>query len=620
MTAATLERDLLRIVVCGSVDDGKSTLIGRLLGETGSVPEDQLASLAALSRRYGSVGDEIDYALLLDGLESEREQGITIDVAYRYFGTPARSFVVADVPGHEQYTRNMVTGASGAELAVLLVDIQHGLTVQTMRHSRIAALMGIRRVLLAVNKMDLANYSNDAFAELAASYREFAAPLGFEDVVAVPVAARHGDNIVRKSVHMPWHDGPTVLSYLEKVKIERPAAAAPFRFLVQSVQRDGERRGYAGLVSSGSLSRGDEVRVAVSGQISRIDRIGTLDGDLDGAATGHAVTLYLEDERDIGRGDILADPASPPEVADQLAAHVVWLDDNPLLPGRNYWLRIGTQMIPATVTALKHKVDVKSGMTTAGRTLQTHEIGFCNLATTGLVAFDPYAKHRGTGAFILIDRMSAATVGAGVIAFGLRRASNIKHQDFEIDKGARASMKGHRAGVVWFTGLPGAGKSTIMNLVEQRLQARAIHTYALDGDNLRRGLNRDLGFTDVDRVENIRRAGEVAGLMVDAGLLVLCAFVSPFRADRDMARKMVSAGEFIEVFVDTPLQICEDRDPKGLYAKARSGQVAHVTGVDSPYEAPETPELRLLTTEHSAHELANRVLEILEERGIIPRS
>jgi bifunctional enzyme CysN/CysC len=613
------DRDQLHVVACGSVDDGKSTLIGRLLIETGSVTDDQLERLASLSRRYANATDELEYAFLLDGLEAEREQGITIDVAYRYFATPRRAFVVADTPGHEQYTRNMLTGASTADLALLLVDVRNGITTQTKRHARIAALIGIRHVLLVINKMDLVDHAGPAFSGVRDAFLRFAEPLGFAAVEAIPVAARHGDNVAQPSPRMAWYRGRTVLDHLESVET---ASARPqaLRFLVQSVTRaDGDFRGLAGLVASGDVGCGDTLAVSGSGRTVQVERIMTLDGDRENAAAGDAVTLVLAEHADIGRGDILARPDAAPVLTDQFAAHVVWLDEHPLLPSRSYLMRIGTRMVPASVTALRHRIDIETGGKIAGRTLAINDIGVCNLSTATPVALDAYAENRATGAFILIDRDSAATVGAGMVDFSLHRAANVRQQSFVVDKAARARQKGQRPCIVWFTGLPGAGKSTIMNLVEQQLARRGAHTYALDGDNLRRGLNHDLGFTDEDRVENIRRAGEVARLMVDAGLVVLCAFISPFRADRRMVRELVGADEFLEVFVDTPLSECMARDPKGLYAKARAGRARHVTGLDSPYEPPEAPDLHLVTSGTIAEKLADRVVEELEQRSVIGR-
>jgi bifunctional enzyme CysN/CysC len=609
-------RDLLRLVACGSVDDGKSTLIGRLIAETGAVSVDQIEALKQWSRRFGNAGEKFDYALLLDGLEAEREQGITIDVAYRYFSTPRRAFLVADTPGHEQYTRNMASGASNAEVALILVDARNGLTAQTYRHTRIAALLGIRQLLLVVNKMDLVGFAESAFAAIRDDFRAFAATLGLA-ADAVPAVAPDGDNVMRKSARMPWYAGQTLLQWLESVEVAA-RRDAPLRFWVQGVNRpNGDFRGYAGRVTSGAIAAGDQVMVARSGQKTQVTRIVTLDGDLGRAETGSAVTLTLSDQLDVARGDMIVRPDAPPVVTDQFAAHVIWLDEMHLLPGRTYTLRLGTQTEAASVTALKHKVDVTTGAAMATRVLESNEIGFCNLATALPVVLDPYVDNRATGAFVLVDRISARTVAAGMVAFALRRAGNIRQQRFRVDKILRAHMKAQRPCILWFTGLPGAGKSTILNLVEERLAERSIHTYALDGDNMRRGLNRDLGFTDFDRVENIRRAGEVARLMVDAGLVVLCAFVSPFRAERRMVRELVGAEEFIEIFVDTPLEVCMERDPKGLYAKARNRTVTNVTGVDSPYEPPEHAELRLETVGREPQAAAHDVVVELRRRGIV---
>jgi bifunctional enzyme CysN/CysC len=609
-------RDLLRFVACGSVDDGKSTLIGRLIAETGAVPVDQIEALKQWSRKFGSTGEKLDYALLLDGLEAEREQGITIDVAYRYFATPRRAFLVADTPGHEQYTRNMATGASHAEVAMILVDARNGISVQTYRHTRIAALLGIRRVLLVVNKMDLVGFAQGAFAAIRDGFHAFATPLGIS-AAAIPAVAPDGDNVVRSSARMPWYAGPTVLEWLESVEVA-PPDEAPLRIWVQGVNRpSGDFRGYAGYVASGAVEPGDEVSIARTGQKTRVARIVTFDGDLDRADTGRSVTLTLADQLDVARGDVIVHPDALPVLADQFAAHLVWLDETHLLPGRTYTLRLGTRTAAASVTALKHKIDVTSGAETATRVLEANEIGFCNLATAAPIALDPYEDNRATGAFILIDRISARTVAAGMVAFPLRRAGNVLQQRFGVDQALRAHMKAQRPCILWFTGLPGAGKSTILNLVEQRLAERGVHTYALDGDNLRRGLNRDLGFTDFDRVENIRRAGEVARLMIDAGLVVLCAFVSPFRAERRVVRELVGPEEFIEVFVDTPVEVCIERDPKGLYAKAREHTVRNVTGIDSPYEPPEHAELRVETVGRSPENAADAVLAELRRRGIL---
>jgi bifunctional enzyme CysN/CysC len=609
-------RDLMRFVASGSVDDGKSTLIGCLLAETGAVPVDQIEALKQYSRKFGRAGDKLDYALLLDGLEAEREQGITIDVAYRYFSTPRRAFLVADTPGHEQYTRNMVTGASHAEVALILVDARNGITTQTYRHTRISALLGIRQVLLVVNKMDLVGFAQASFRAIHAAYNAFAKPLGIA-VTAIPAVATEGDNVVRKSARMPWYAGPTVLDWLDGVEVA-PRDEGPLRFWVQGVNRpDGDFRGYAGYVASGAVDVGDEVLIARSGRKTRIARIVTFDGDLDRADTGSSVTLTFSGQLDVARGDIIVGSGALPVVADQFAADLIWFDEIHLLPGRTYTLRLGTQTAAASVTALTYKVDVTTGTEIATRVLETDEIGFCNLATATPIAFDAYAANRATGAFILIDRISARTVAAGMVAFPLARAGNILQQSFEVDKSMRARMKGERPCILWFTGLPGAGKSTILNLVEQRLAACGVHTYALDGDNLRRGLNRDLGFADFDRVENIRRAGEVARLMVDAGLIVLCAFVSPFRAERRMVRGLVEADEFVEIFVDTPLEICIERDPKGLYAKARTQGLRNVTGIDSPYEPPEHADLRVETVGRTAEAAADEVFAELRRRRIV---
>jgi bifunctional enzyme CysN/CysC len=611
---AGASRDLLRFVACGSVDDGKSTLIGRLIAETGTVPVEQIEALKQWSRKFGSAGEKLDCALLLDGLEAEREQSITIDVAYRYFSTPRRAFRVADTPGHEQYTRNMATGASNADVALILVDARNGITVQTCRHARIAALLGIRQVLLVVNKMDLVAFEAAAFAAIRDGFGAFAGPLGIS-AAAIPAVAPDGDNVVRASARMRWYDGPTVLEWLESIEVAQ-RRDAPLRFLVQGVSRpNGDFRGYAGHVARGEVRAGEEVLVARSGRKTRIARIVTFDGDLERAETGSAVTLTLADQP---RGDMIVHPDAPPAVADQFAAHVIWLDDTHLLPGRTYTLRLGTQTAAASVTALRHKIDVTTGAETATRVLEPNEIGFCNLATAVPIALDPYSDNRPTGAFVLVDRISAHTVAAGMVAFALRRAANVHQQRYGVDKTLRAHMKAQRPCILWFTGLPGGGKSTILNLVEERLAERGIHTYALDGDNLRRGLTRDLGFTDFDRVENIRRAGEVARLMVDAGLVVLCAFVSPFRAERRMVRDLVGPEEFIEVFVDTPVEVCMERDPKGLYAKAREHTAHNVTGVDSPYEPPEHAELRVETVGRGAQAVADEVLAELRRRGILP--
>ena len=603
-------KSLLRFLTCGSVDDGKSTLIGRLLYDSNLVFEDQLAAIARDSDRYGTVGEEPDLALLVDGLEAEREQGITIDVAYRYFATPRRAFIVADTPGHEQYTRNMATGASTADLAVVLVDARKGLLAQSRRHSYICALLGIRSIVLAVNKIDLVAWSGDVFQRIVAEYLGFVRTLGFDSVVAIPVSARYGDNIATRSARTPWYDGPSLLHHLETVEVARTAAQLPMRFPVQWVNRPNQDfRGYAGTVASGRVTVGDDVVVASSGKASRVERIVSFDGDRDSAAAGDAVTLTLTDEIDIGRGDVLSPPCHRPEVADQFAAHLLWMNEEHLLPGRSYLLRIGTTTLPAQVTMLKHKIDIDTLERIPGRTLGLNEIGFCNLSMASPVAFDAYANNRRTGAFILIDRFTHATAGAGMIAFGLRRATNVHRQSQILDKTARAALKHQKPGVLWFTGLSGSGKSVIANLVEQALHERGIHTMMLDGDNIRHGINRDLGFTEVDRVENIRRVGEIARLFVEAGLVVLGCFISPFRAERDMVRELFAPDEFAEIFVDVPIEECIRRDPKGLYAKARAGEIGNFTGIDSPYEAPRAPDIHVVGAEEAAEAAAARIVD-----------
>jgi bifunctional enzyme CysN/CysC len=605
-------RDLLRFITCGSVDDGKSTLIGRLLHDTRGLFEDQLAALESDSRRHGTQGERIDYALLLDGLAAEREQGITIDVAYRFFGTSKRKFIVADCPGHEQYTRNMATGASTAEAAVVLVDARKGLLTQTRRHSFIVSLLGIRHVVLAVNKMDLVGYDRAVFEAIEAEYRALAASLGIEHVTAVPLSALEGDNLIERSVNTGWYSGPTLLEFLESVPVGRVSSDLGLRLPVQWVSRPNQDfRGFAGTIAAGEVRPGEEVVALPSGRRSKVARIVTADGDLDVAGPGRAVTLTLEHELDISRGDVIAAAHDAPEVSDQFAAHVLWFDEAPLLPGRPYWLKIGTREVGASVTEIKHKVDVNTQEPLAAKHLEMNEVGVCNLYLDQPVPFEAYADNRELGAFILIDRETNATVGAGTIAFALRRAANIHWQHVDVDKAARARLKGQTPRCVWFTGLSGSGKSTIANLVEKRLHALGLHTYILDGDNVRHGLNKDLGFTPEDRVENIRRVAEVARLMTDAGLIVLVSFISPYRAERQLARSLFGEGEFIEAFVDTPLEVAESRDAKGLYAKARAGQIPNFTGIDSPYEAPEHAELVLDTVDQSAEALAQRVVDHL---------
>jgi bifunctional enzyme CysN/CysC len=615
---AHLHRTLLRLMTCGSVDDGKSTLIGRLLYESRLLYEDQLAALEIDSKKLGTRGGALDFALVVDGLIAERVQGITIDVAYRFFSTDRRTFIVADTPGHEQYTRNMVTAASTAELAVILVDARKGLLTQTRRHSYLASLFGIRHVVLAVNKMDLVGYSRDRFDAIAADYRQFAARIGLTHVTPIPISAVDGDNIVEPSAGMPWYEGPCLMTHLETVEVGDPAAARPFRLPVQLVIRpDAEFRGYAGPVVSGTVRPGDRVRVLSSGRETRVGRIVTADGDQAAAVPGQSVVLTLTDELDVSRGDVIAAADAPPAVADQFEATLVWMDEKAMVPGRAYSMKVGTATATATVAPLKHKVNVDTLELTAAERLQLNDIGVCELQLDRSVAFESYADSRDLGGVILIDRLTNRTVGAALLHFALRRSENVRPQALEVNKQARSSQKGQRAGVVWLTGLSGAGKSTIANLVEEALVARGRHTYLLDGDNVRRGLNRDLGFAEQDRVENIRRVAEVAKLMVDAGLIVLVAFISPFRAERSTARELFEPGEFVEVYVDTPIAVAEARDPKGLYRKARRGELKDFTGIDSPYEPPEAPEVHLDTTRLTAEAAAQRIVAYLATAGFL---
>jgi len=617
-TAGRRVNDLLRFLTCGSVDDGKSTLIGRLLYDCALILDDQLATLERESRRFGTAGRDIDFSLLLDGLEDERQQHITIDVAYRFFATPERAFVVADTPGHEQYTRNMATGASICELAVILVDARKGVLPQTKRHAFICSLFGIRQIVLAVNKMDLVGFEERCFEEIATRFSVFAAGLGEASIRMIPLAARFGDNVTERSARMPWYRGPTLLEHLQSVEVSSGGSGRPFRFPVQWVNRpNGDFRGYCGTIASGTIKPGEEVLIAGSGRRARVKEIVTFEGALASAGAGDAVTLTLDSEIDIARGDLLANPQSPPEFVDQFAAHVIWLSEHPLVPGRSYLLKIGTRTVPATVTVLKYRVDVDTLAHLADRTLGMNEIGFCNLSTAAAVAFDPYEVNPDTGAFILIDRFTNETAGAGMIAFGLRRASNLHWQTLTVGRDQRAALKEQRAAVLWLTGLSGAGKSTIADLVEKKLLATGRHTMLLDGDNVRHGLNRDLGFTDADRVENIRRVGEVAKLMTEAGLIVICSFISPFRAERQMVRELTAPTAFLEIFVDTPLEECIRRDPKGLYAKAKAGRLEHFTGLDSPYEQPEAPEIHVTTVGTTPESIAERVLDELHNRGLI---
>ena len=611
-------KSLLRFITCGSVDDGKSTLIGRLLYESKMIFEDQLSALERDSKQVGTRGDEIDFALLVDGLSAEREQGITIDVAYRYFSTDKRKFIVADTPGHEQYTRNMVTGASTAELAVILIDSRKGVLTQTRRHSYLVSLLGIRRVVLAINKMDLVDHSKQIYENIERDYREFAARIGLEEITCIPISAVNGDNIVAPSARMPWYAGPTLMHYLENVSVGDDLATKPFRLPVQWVNRpDADFRGFAGLIVSGALRVGDAVRVLPSGRQSHVARIIGDSRDLETAVAGQSVTVTLTDEVDVSRGDVLTVAAAPPAVADQFEATVVWMHDRPMLQGRSYIMKIGTQTVSATVAPLKYRVNVNTLEHVAAKKLELNDIGVCALELSRPVVFEPYKDNRDLGGFILIDRITNTTVGAGLLHFALRRADNVHWQALDVNRHARAEMKGQRPCVVWFTGLSGAGKSTIANLLEKRLHALGRHTYLLDGDNVRHGLNKDLGFTEADRVENIRRVSEVARLMADAGLIVLVSFISPFRAERRMARGLMDEGEFYEVFVDAPLEVAESRDPKGLYKKARRGELKNFTGVGSPYEVPESPEVTIDTTRVSPDEAAETILERLQSSGVI---
>ena len=606
------DKPLLRFITCGSVDDGKSTLIGRLLYESRRLFDDQLAALEADSRRHGTQGERIDYALLLDGLAAEREQGITIDVAYRYFDTDKRKFIVADCPGHEQYTRNMATGASTADLAVVLVDARKGLLAQTRRHSYIVSLLGLRQVVLAVNKMDLVGYDQAVFETIAQGYRALAAQLGIGQVQAIPLSALEGDNLLKASPNTPWYTGPALLQHLETVQVDSGEAACGLRLPVQWVNRPNQDfRGFAGTIAAGEVAPGDEVVVLPSARRSTVARVLGPDGEVQRALAGQAVTLTLADEIDISRGDVIAAAGDPPPVADQFAAHVLWMGDAPLLPGRPYWLKIGARTVAASISEIKHRIDVNTQEHLAAKRLELNEVGYCNLGLEEPVAFMPYADNHALGGFILIDRQNNDTVAAGTLDFALRRADNVHWQHLDVDKAARARIKGQVPKVLWFTGLSGAGKSTIANLVDKRLHALGYHTFVLDGDNVRHGLNRDLGFTDEDRVENIRRVAEVARLMADAGLIVLVSFISPFRAERRMARERFAQGEFIEVFVDVPLAVAEARDVKGLYRKARAGLIPNFTGIDSPYEAPEHPELHLDATA-SPDLLMDQVLALLD--------
>jgi bifunctional enzyme CysN/CysC len=587
-------KSLLRFLTCGSVDDGKSTLIGRLLYDSQLILDDQLASLRKESRNR-TVGDEgIDFSLLVDGLAAEREQGITIDVAYRFFSTDKRKFIVADTPGHEQYTRNMATGASNADLAIVLIDARKGVLTQTRRHSFILSLIGVKHVVLAINKIDLVGYDADTFNAIEAEYREFAKDLGFESLVAIPVSALKGDNILTPSAAMPWYTGPQLVPYLETIEVATDRTAKPLRFPVQWVNRPNlDFRGFSGTVASGTVKVGDDLLVAASRKPAKVARIVTMDGDLSEAIAGQAVTITLDREVDISRGDVLAHPGEVPDFSNQFQARLVWMNEEQALPGRSYLLKIGSQVVPASITALKFRTNVNTLEESAAKTLEMNEVGTVTIATDKPIAFDSYGANALTGSFILIDRISNATLGAGVIEFGLRRAQNLSYQSFDVNRKVRAELKGQTPQIVWFTGLSGSGKSTVANLIEKRLTADGRHAYILDGDNVRHGLNKDLGFTDEDRVENIRRVAEVARLMADAGLIVLVSFISPFTNERRLAREVAGDVKFTEVFVNTPLEVCEQRDPKGLYAKARRGEIKNFTGISSPYETPENPDVVL---------------------------
>jgi bifunctional enzyme CysN/CysC len=611
-------KSLLRFITCGSVDDGKSTLIGRLLWESHLVFEDHLAALEADSAKVGTQGADLDFALLLDGLSAEREQGITIDVAYRFFSTERRKFIVADTPGHEQYTRNMVTGASTADTAVILIDARRGVLTQTRRHSYLVSLLGIREVVVAINKMDLVDYAQDVFDAICEEYRAFAARIGISSVTFIPMSALKGDNVTHASEHTDWYDGPTLIEYLETVPVDDERASGAFRMPVQWVNRPNlDFRGFSGQIVGGTIKPGDAIRVLPSGTRSTVERIVTMDGDLDEAIAGQSITLTLADEIDASRGDVICAADDPAEVADQFEAHIVWMHEDEMLPGRPYLMKIGTRTVGVTLAEPKYRVDINTLDELAATTLALNEIGVCNISLDRPVPFDPYAANRDTGGFIIIDKLTQATVGAGLLHFALRRSHNIHWQDVKVDKAARSDLNSHRPGVVWLTGLSGSGKSTIANIVESKLHSTGVRTYLLDGDNVRHGLNRDLGFTDAERVENIRRISEVAGLMVDAGLVVLVSFISPFRAERRLARDRVADGEFIEVHVDASLAVAESRDPKGLYAKARSGELVNFTGIDSPYEIPESPEVYIDTAHVSAEEAADQVIAALRAAQII---
>ncbi|MCG6205016.1 adenylyl-sulfate kinase [Rhodopseudomonas sp. HC1] len=613
-------KDLLRFITCGSVDDGKSTMIGRMLHDSKLIREDTFRALADDSRRYGTNGGDVDLALMVDGLQAEREQGITLDVAYCFFSTPRRAFIVADTPGHEQYTRNMATGASTAQLAVVLIDARKGFLQQTKRHTYICSLLGLKHVVFAVNKIDLVGYSEDAFSRIFQEAHNFAAPLGFRSVHVIPISARDGDNIIARSARTPWYIGPALLPYLETVDVYSDALSKPFRFQVQWVNRpNSEFRGYAGTIASGRIAKGDAVVVPTSGQTSRIQDIISDRASQDAAEAGGAIVLTLEDDIDIARGHVLCSPSQQPEVTNRFAAHILWMDREPLISGHSVLCRIGTSLISASIS-IDCKIDISTRARSPGSSIGLNEVAFCNLVAAAPVAFDPYVDNPKMGAFVVIDRHSYRTVGAGMIAFNLDRRDERQASQPVVDKSVRAALKRQKPAALWFTGLSGAGKSTISRLVEARLHAAGHHTMLLDGDQMRGGLNRDLGFTADDRIENIRRAGEVAKLLLESGLIVLCAFISPYRAERAKVRELFQPDEFVEIFIDTPIETCMARDPKGLYGHARSGELTNFTGVDAPYEAPEAPEIHLRTAGSNPGELADQVMGVLASRGLVGRS
>lgn len=609
------EKSLLRFITCGSVDDGKSTLIGRMLYESHMLFDDQLSSLKADSKKMGTQGEKIDFALLVDGLAAEREQGITIDVAYRFFSTDKRKYIVADTPGHEEYTRNMATGASTADVAIILVDAEQGILTQTRRHSFIVSMVGVKHVLLAINKLDLVNYSEDVYDKIVSEYQDFAKnALNVESITSIPISALIGDNVVEKSQNTPWYKGQTIIEYLEKIEILNKKINQSFRMPVQWVNRPNSNfRGFSGLISSGEINSGDKVRILPGGQTSLIKNIVTFDGDLANAKAGQSVTIMLEDEIDVSRGDIITISEDPCGEADQFQAHILWMNDDAMMPGRQYLLKSNSQSAILTLGRLKHRIDVNTLDHLPAKTLELNEIGVCNISLDKRIAFDSYDKNQTMGGFIIIDRLSNNTVGMGLIDFALRRSENIHWQKMDVSKESRAKQKLQIPKIIWFTGLSGSGKSSIANILEKKLQSLGKHTITLDGDNIRHGINRDLGFTDADRVENIRRVGEVAKLMLDSGLICIASFISPFESERKMVRSLVAENEFIEVFVDTPLSVCEQRDVKGLYAKARSGEIPNFTGISSPFEQPSNPEIRIDTTNTSAEEAADQIIEFISK-------